>query len=280
MNALWAVGYPVTAIALESGASPSLLGAIRLVVAFLLLSPLLWRVHKWTWQLVGFSAFMGLIGFSLPIWLQIVGLGRTDPAIAAISISLEPLLTILLAALISRIRVPWWQKLALGFALLGSWILTGEPRPGHSTHLTGDIALFLAIFCFALYNVYSPRLSQWVEAGPAAALVFGFGAVGSLLLWGLQGAKLPAHVAASFLWSAGFLSIGATGVAYLLWLYAVGRRSITLAALFLYLQPLLGTLLSWALGQSPITLSLSAGGILILLAMTLGQEQKPSWFNS
>ncbi len=270
MNALWAVGYPVTAIALRAGASPGLVAAVRLTVAFLVFVPLLWRVRHWSWKLLGAGAVMGLVGFSLPLWLQIVGLYRTDPAIAAISISSEPLFTILLAAILTRTRTSGRQKVALIIALTGSWILTGEPRPGHAPHLYGDVALFLAVGCFAVYNVYSPKLSRWVDAGPASALVFGFGALGSTAAWLLGGASLPTRVTPSLVWSLAFLALGATAAAYFLWLYAVGKRSIAVAALFLYTQPLLGSLLSWVLGQSRITWPLALGGCLILLAVALG----------
>lgn len=280
MNALWAVGYPVTAIALASGLSPSLLAAIRLVTAFLIFSPWLFRVRHWSWRLIGFSSLMGLMGFAIPIWLQIIGLHGTDPAIAAISISLEPLFTILLAAGLARVRVPWWQQVALGIAILGCWILTGEPRPGHLGHIGGDLALVAAILCFALYNVYSPRLSQSIDAGPAAALSFGFGAAGSLVIWVIGGHGGPPHVTWTMVWSSGFMALGATALAYLLWLWVVARHSITLSALFLYVQPLLGTVISLVMGQSPLSVSLAGGGLLILLAMAVGQERAPTWLSA
>ncbi|NMP22541.1 DMT family transporter [Sulfobacillus harzensis] len=277
MNTLWAVGYPVTDIALKAGLDPSLLAALRLVTAFLLLAPELRRVRRWSGRLLGFSAFLGLIGFSIPIWLQIIGLHGTDPAIASISISLEPLVTILGAALATRLGVPWWQQAALTLAVLGSWILTGEPRPGHLSHLGGDAALIASVACFAVYNVYSQHLSRSVEAGPAAALTFGFGALGSVVIWALVGAPVPNHVSWPMIWSTAFMALLATGLAYWLWLHVVSRHSVTVSALFLYVQPLLGTLLSLILGQSPLTLSLILGGLLLLLAMTLGQEARPTW---
>ncbi|MCY0897468.1 MAG: DMT family transporter [Firmicutes bacterium] len=276
MNALWAVGYPVTAIALNAGSSPSLLAALRLTVAFLLFVPFLRRVQRWSWSLVGLSALLGILGFAVPLWLQIVGLHETDPAIAAISISLEPLLTILAAALITRQRVFWWQKAAVLLALLGSWILTGEPRPGHLSHLSGDLALFAAICCFVLYNVLSPRLTAHTTAPTAAALSFGFGALGSVAIWMMSGLPAPSHLSWHLVWSVGFLAFGATGLAYLLWLWVVDQHgSVTVSALFLYLQPLLGTVLSWVLGEAALTLSLILGGVLVLAAMALGQETHP-----
>lgn len=277
MNSLWAVGYPVTDIALSQGLSPSLLAVVRLVVAFLMLAPELRRVGHWSGRLLGFSAFLGIVGFSIPIWLQMVGLHGTDPAIASISIALEPLVTVLVAAAMARLRVPWWQQIALGLAGLGSWVLTGEPRPGHLSHLGGDLALIASAVCFAVYNVYSQRLSQAVQAGPAAALTFAFGALGSVIIWIFARAPRPTHLSFPMIWSTAFMAIGATGLAYWLWLHVVNRHSVTVSALFLYVQPLLGTLLSLVLGQSPITLSLILGGSAILVAMSLGQETAPTW---
>lgn len=275
MNGLWAFGYPATALALSSGFSPSLVVVIRLIVAFMVFSPLLRKIRTWSWRLLWFSLAMGIVGFTLPLWLQTIGLHRTDPAIAAISVSLEPLLTIVIGALWMGSAIARWQKFALILALGGSWILTGEPRPGHLSQGWGDVALISAVLCFALYNVLSPKLTQWVEAGPAASLSFGFGAIGSLIVWGLSGTPLPRHLTPTALGALTFLSLGVTALAYFLWLYAVGRRSLTFAALFLYLQPLLGTITSWLLGQSRLTWSLVVGGVLVILAMTIGQETQP-----
>lgn len=275
MNALWAIGYPVTTMALNAGASPAFLAAMRLCVAFVLLAPYLFRIRHWSWRLIGFGAALGVVGFSLPVWLQTIGIDHTNAAVGALSIAVEPLFTIILAALIMRVKIEVGQRLALILALAGSWILTGEPRPGDALHLAGDVSLFAAIICFAIFNVYSEKLFQWVDAAPAAALVFGFGALGSIALWALQGGGLPDRLNAALVGSVAYMAFGATGAAYLLWLYAVGSQSLTVATLFLYTQPLLGTLLSWGLGQTRLTVSLTVGGVLVMAAMALGQWAAP-----
>ncbi|MCY0878261.1 MAG: DMT family transporter [Firmicutes bacterium] len=275
MNALWAVGYPATAWALRAGAAPSLIAALRLTVAFFLFAPYLRRVKRWSGQVLGLAAGLGSVGFALPLWLQIRGLYGTDAAIAALSISLEPLLTILGAHLIHRQRLFARQKAALVLALAGSWILTGEPRPGHLVHVGADLALFSAVFGFVFYNIFSARLTAATSTEAAAALTFGFGAAASLLVWLLGGAPHPPAFSWPLAGSLGFLAFGATAFAYFLWLWVVHRQgSVTLSALFLYLQPLLGSMLSWVLGDTRLSFSLIAGGILVLAAMTVGQEPR------
>lgn len=272
MNVFWAVGYPVTVIALHTGESPTLLAALRLTVAFILTSPWLRRVTRWSWSLVGYSAGLGIIGFSLPIWLQIVGLHGTDAAIAALSVSLEPLITILLAALAFRSKISPWQKIAVVLAVLGCWILTGEPRPGHLDHITADAALILSVLSFTVYNVYSSQLARTLQPQPAAALTFGFGALGSVILFLLDPGTSPVHFSWSFMWTNAYLAFIATGLCYWLWLSVVTRHSITVSALYLFIQPLIGTVISIILGQSLLTLSLVLGGLFVLGAMFLGRE--------
>lgn len=276
MNLLWAAGYPVAAIALNSGVSASLLSLVRLAVAFLMLAPFLRHVKRWNLRLLAFGAFMGIGGMTIPVWLQSWGIHRTNPAIAALSISVEPLVTVVLAALILRQRMTRWQKAAFGLAIVGSWILTGAPRPGQPFPLIGDVALFVAIVGFALFNVYSPALFTRVGAGPGAAITFGFGAMGSLVMWELSGHPVPLSISPSIGFSLAYMAVGATGVAYYLWLYAVGRESLSTAALLLYAQPVLGAVISWALGQTHFTVTLVGGGLVVLAAMTIGQISRPN----
>ena len=275
MNVLWAVGYPAAAIVLAHGVAPMLLSLVRLGAAFLMLAPFLLRIKSWNRRLIALGAFMGIVGFTLPVWLQSWGLHRTNAGIAALSISVEPLFTVMAAALLLHQRITRWQKAAFAIALVGSWILTGAPRPGRAPEILGDLALFLAVLCFAIFNVYSPTLFDRAGAGPGAALVFGFGAFGSLVLWLASGHALPPAQPPAVWFALAYMAIGATGIAYYLWLFAMGRATLSTAALLLYTQPLLGTLISWALGQTHMTLTLAVGGFMVLAAMTLGQVGAP-----
>lgn len=275
MNAAWALGYPFTAVVLSKGhVSPSLLTAVRIGGAALIMAPFLRRV-TWSKAIFVRGLWLGTLGFAVPIWLQIRGLGETDPAIAAVSVALEPLLTTLWAALVDRQRVTRWQYGALMMAVMGSWVLTGLPRPGHLKDVAGDLMLILSVVVFALYNVYSPRLSRDLDASGAAALSFLMGFVASAAIWLIGGAPLPSAVSWSVGLSGGYLAVMGTGLAYWLWLYVTRDGSVTVSALFLFIQPLFGSLLAIMLGQVALSVALVAGGLTILVAMYLGQESPP-----
>lgn len=269
-NLAWAAGYPLTALALRDISAP-LLTVIRLGVAGLMCLPLLWHRPpsgaRWDRRAVALAAALGLLGFAAPVYLQTVGLALSTPAITAILVALEPLLTAVLAVLLLRERLPLPRVLALGVALCGAWVIAGAPRPGHAGYLWGEAVLLLSIVCFAAYNALSSRLASLVGAPAATAGVLLAGFAGSLPIWALARFPVPLHLHTPALLSAAFLAVVGTGAAYLMWMYAVERMPVAHVAIFLYLQPVFGAALSVWLVRSAPGPGFYVGALLILGAV-------------
>ncbi len=276
MNLIWAAAYPVTAIALH-GMTAQFLTVVRLGVGGFVLIPFLWVGAKipWNWHTIGWSLVLGIVGFSLPVYLQSLGLYLSSPAMAAMSIALEPLATAVIAAVWLKESLGTGRKWALGSAMVGAWAIAGFPTVGHLGYLAGDLALLAAVVCFATYNVFSSRLAAKLSAPTAntATLLGGF--IGIVPVWLLTGGKTPTDWVHGELWALLYLALLATALAYYLWMFAVSRVPVALAALFLYLQPILGVLLSVIITHTILTLSFYIGSVLIMLALYLGREAGP-----
>lgn len=279
-NVIWASSYPATALALRAF-PPVLLALLRLGVGGLALLPLL-RIAPagtaaraaWDRRTLALAALLGLVGFTLPVYLQIVGLARSTPALAAMSVALEPLLTAAIAAATLREPLPPARRAALLLATLGAWAIAGFPRPGATGYLLGELLLLAANLGFAAYNAYSVRLVARLPAPAATAATLLAGFVGTVPLWLATGASAPRDPGPAALGAAAFLALPGTAGAYLLWMIAVGRVPVTLAALFLYVQPVLGAALSVAVtGQRPAA-SFYLGATAILAALVLGQGRR------
>ncbi len=274
MNLIWAGTYPATALALGS-LSASFLTVLRLFAGTLLLSPFLFRgAQRWTGRNMVRTGFLGIIGFSLPLFLQTEGLHHSTAAMAAISIALEPLVTALVAALFLKETLPAARRWALAMAGIGAWSVSGFPRPGSAAYALGDGLLIAAIFCFAVYNVYSARLTLHLTPQQATAGTFAGGFVGALPLWLLSGTLWPRVWHASAVWAALYLGVLGTALAYLLWMSTASRVPVSMMALFLYLQPIMGVVLSMWIAPASLHWSFYLGSALVLAALYVGRTRR------
>jgi len=274
INLTWAAGYPAAAIALRD-IPPDLLTLLRLGVSALLLLPLL-RLPagaRWDRRAVLPAIALGVLGFALPIYLQTLGLALSSPAMTAILVALEPLLTAVIAGVLLRQPLPPLRRAALLIALVGAWIIAGLPRPGHAGYVAGYVLLVLSLVCFATYNAFSARLTKRVPPMAAAGATLWVGFLAMIPLWLLLGAGLPRHVSVGPIAATAFLAIVGTGLAYVLWVAALDRMPAAEAAIYLYLQPVFGVLLSMALTGARPTLGFYAGATLVLLGVVLGAER-------
>jgi drug/metabolite transporter (DMT)-like permease len=86
---------------------------------------------------------------------------------------------------------------------------------------------------------------------------------------------IPHHLTSATFFALGFLAIGATVGAYLLWMIAVERLQVADAAVYFYIQPIAGVLLSVVLTGTRITASFMIGSLMILGALFLGLQGEP-----
>jgi drug/metabolite transporter (DMT)-like permease len=274
INLVWAGGYPAAAVALRAiSAAP--LTLLRLAVGAAMLAPWLRLPGGARWRLrpALLAAALGALGFALPIYLQTAGLARSSAAMTAVLVALEPLLTAGLGAVLLRQTLPARRRAGLAVAAAGAWLIAGLPRPGHAGFLLGDALLVLSVLCFAGYNVLSAALTAEVPPGAAAAATMWAGFLAMVPVWLLAGAHVPRHVGPGPAGAAAFLAVAATGLAYVVWVAALGSVPAAEAALYLYLQPVGGVLLAvWITGTRPGA-SFWAGAALVLLGVFLGTER-------
>ncbi len=274
MNFIWAGTYPATAFALISLSAP-LLTLIRLGTGSIVMMPFLWRsVRSWTAPAIGRVMILGVVGFSLPLVLQTQGLKASTPAMAAISIALEPLVTAVMAGLWLKQSLPVARRWALVIASAGAWAIAGFPRPGVKGYILGDGLLVLAVVCFAVYNVSSSSLSRYLGPGEATAGTFLAGFIGTVPIWLVTGARIPVVWKLPSLEATAYLALLGTALAYFLWMHTASRIPVALMALFLYLQPVLGVVLSILFTPSHVGWPFIIGSLAILGALYIGRDPR------
>jgi drug/metabolite transporter (DMT)-like permease len=237
---LWAVCFPMIRIGLASGTSPILFGALRSLIAAIVLyavararkEPII-RVkeHWFLLSVIGALAFFAYVG-------MILGGASVNPGLASVIGNSHPIMASVLAVVflsesLSNIKI---AGLALGF--IGVALTSIPSFLGETTNsLLGIGFVLLGALGTGAGNVFLKKVSS--SDFPIMALVAQF-VIAALLL-------LPVSIffegLPSIKWDLGFsvslivLSVGATALADILWLDLLKRNSLSKLNVFIFLTP-------------------------------------------
>jgi len=235
-------------------------GTASTVLALYALSQRMRLPERSELPLIGLTGFLGISVYHVALNFGEV---TVQAGAASLLISAAPVFTALLSVAVLKERLTGlgWLGILLAFAGVALIALSG----GRGLHFTpGALLILLAATVAAVYSILSKQLlrrhaaleftcySIW--AGTLPLLVFLPG-----LLRRLPVAAPPATFAVIY------LGIFPAAIAYVLWNYALARMPASLLSSFLYLSPVLASLIAWVwLGEIPALLTLVGGAIAIL----------------
>jgi len=200
-----------------------------------------------------------------------VGEKIVSGAVAAIVLSLAPVLTVVFASLTLERGLPRLHEV-IGFVLgIAGVIVVAQPDPGSfdSTYLVGVGLVLLAAASFAAGGV----LSRTVSSGLPIQSTQAWGMLaGSLLL--LVGGQIRGeavhdlHVTTTGLVSLFYLVVFSGVLAYLMYFTLLDRVGPSQLNLVGYLEPVTASLVAWILLGDVITPTMVTGFLLIALGFT------------
>ncbi len=245
-------------------------------VALLLLAAALRRSLRFSRADLGRLAVYAVFGIVINQICFIEGLHRTTPTHSSIINTTIPIGTLLFAVLLRRESLDLWKGLSLAVSLAGVLLVIHPHRAGFSPEtLAGDLLTLANALSYALFLVISKRLLARSDPLAATTVLMGFGAIGILAL-GAPGlvALRPSAIPASIWALAAFIVVFATVVTYFLNYWALARVDSSLVALFIYVQPVVATVLSaLVLGERPEAHVL-AGGALVFAGVWLSLRRR------
>ncbi len=263
----WASAFAAIRVGLRHY-SPSHLAALRFLVASgtLALATTIKRVRVPQWQDVPRLLLLGLFGIALYHTALNYGELTVSAGAASFIINVAPLFSILLSVSFLGETLPplGWTGLLVSFTGV-SLIALGEG--GGLNFNVGGIYVLTAALCGALYSVLQKPLLKKYSAFDMVCYSIWLGTFYLLfpalgLLSEIQRAPLPATLAIVY------LGIFPAAISYFGWSYVLARMSVSRASIFLYLVPVLSTLIGFVwLGEAPQRLtvlggSLALGGVL------------------
>ena len=222
-------------------------------------------------------ALLGLFGVAINQLLFFKGLNITRPINAAIMMITTPILVLITAgfALRERITLMKWTGVIIGFiGALSLLLLKADFTLGSGTQ-KGDLYVLINAASFAIYLVYAKSLMNKYNTFTIIKWVFLFGLIcvfpfGYSEATEVDWATMPLNI-----WLClAFVVIATTCIAYLLNTYALGALSSSTVSAYIYLQPLLASLIAVSLGKDELNWIKLFSAFLIFLGVYLVSKQK------
>ena len=184
--------------------------------------------------------FCGLFGVSINQLLFFHGLNASSPMNAGIIMALNPIMVALLSFYFLKERLSSRQKTGIALGAIGAIALTIYGSTEWKARL-GDLFLIGNSLSYAIYLILVKPLMNRYPPIQVIAIVFTFGSLFLLLFpplyWDLANlnlSRIPMEVWIKII----FVIVGVTFLTYLLTVIGLRYVSPTLAAVFIYVQPI------------------------------------------
>jgi drug/metabolite transporter (DMT)-like permease len=227
-------------------------------------------------------ALLGFLGITVHQWLQATGLQTAAASVSSWIVATTPIFVALLGWTILRERLTAARGLGIAVAAGGMAIVISRGDlsllVSGASWLPGDGLILLSAVNWAVFTVLSKRL---IALRPAddhrrdrpVLLMFYVLALGLLFSFpwlGVQGFGESTWPLTTQGWlSLMVLGVGCSGLAYIFWYTGLEAIDATQVGSFLYLEPIVTTLVAYPILGEPVSVSLVTGGAAILFGLWL-----------
>jgi len=232
--------------------------------------------HFWIKEKVERKDFLllaacGLFGVVINQELFFLGLSITTPINASLIMIMTPVLVFVISFFLSHESVTWQKILGLLLGSAGALvILGGKGFNFNSSTVWGDLCVLLNATSFAVYLVIVRPLMKKYHPLTVIKWVFFFG-LAPVFVFGIrQVGQIEWRNFSTTIWlCVGFIVACTTFFAYLLNILALREVHSSVVGAYIYLQPVVATIISISLGKDHITLEKVVSAVLIFSGVYL-----------
>jgi drug/metabolite transporter (DMT)-like permease len=190
-------------------------------------------------------AICGIFGVAINQLFFFEGLNITTPINAAIIMTSNPVIVIIISAVILHEKLNIRKGIGIALGLIGAsaLILNGGSLNGNTDFVLGNTFVFINAASYGLYLVLVKPLMQKYHPITVMFYVFGFGFLyvlpfGYSELLAVKWTSFPQKI----IWEVAFVVVCTTVIAYLLNSSALKQLNPSTVSIYIYTQPVLATL--------------------------------------
>jgi drug/metabolite transporter (DMT)-like permease len=253
--------------------SPFIFASTRFLLSALLLGAFLYKkaggltLEKKHWPMMMILAF---VGFSLSQSLFLFGLQRTTAINTSVLSTTIPLFTILINVVRKKESLNTYGYFGIAIALVGVLVLKKvESMSISNATLTGDLLVLSSFFSMAIFLSYSHDFFSRVSPIKGSVNLFFFGGL-FLIPFALffDQIQFPSLNKGLGFWGwFAYSIIGATLLTYFLNNWALTKVSSNYVGLFIFLQPVVTSLIAWGYLSEEISTRTIVSIVVILVGM-------------
>ena len=220
----------------------------------------------------GLLALCAVFGVAVNQLLFFNGLNLTTPINAAILMTSNPILVLLIASVILKNRITLTKAAGVLLGAAGALFLILTSSSGDASASNPSLGNLMVLINAASYGVYlvlvKPLMSKYKPI-TVIKWVFTYGALMVLPVGFNQLSEVSWALPANIWWGIIFVVVGTTFLAYLFNIFALKKVNPTTVSFYIYLQPVLGSLFAILLGKDQMRWEMIVASILIFSGVYL-----------
>lgn len=257
VNLFYGAGFTISKIVMPEFIRPFGFILLRVSITTLLFFVLhhFWLKEKVEKKDLMLLAICGLFGVVINQELFFLGLSITTPINAALIMIMTPILVTVISFFLAHEKATWQKILGILLGAAGAFvIISGRGFSFSGETVLGDLFILINASSFAIYLVIVRPLMKKYHPLTVIKWVFFFGLFPVTLFGFSQFQQISWEVFTPQIWLAvAFVVICTTFFAYLLNILALRELHSSVVGAYIYLQPILATLISMLLGKDHLT---------------------------
>lgn len=230
---------------------------------------------KLTAKDIGWLLLVGIVNVPISMYAFQFGIAGCTASTAAAMICMNSIFTIVIAAIFAGEKLTKNKVIAIFICLLAIFFMMRIWDVQEGNTVRGMVFLLIAAITFGAYTVMGRKTVARVGVVAQTSITFIFGAIIMLAIVAFQGEYIFAGVLENWqivLYS----SIGATGVGYLFYFYAIKCSDAMTGSVTFFIKPIIAPILAVIILNEEIYWNTIVGTLLLLTASFLVMKSNRS----